>query len=218
MAKYLMMDSETAETPVVNGQLDVKNGQAYDLGLMVIDETGKIYDQISLVNEDVFFGMPESMAQAYYANKIPQYLDEMRKGTRKIVNTWQMYSIFRKMCREHDVTAVIAHNAIFDVNVLNATLRYQTKSKRRWFLPWRMEVIDTMKLARNTFATDPKYIEWCEENGYMTNHKTPRPRVTAEVLYKYITNDLQFEEAHTGLEDVKIEKEIFLKCLEKMGE
>lgn len=218
MPKFLFMDSETAETPLVDGQLDVKNGQVYDLGLMVIDENGKIYDQISMVNEDVFFGMPQSMQEAYYANKIPQYLEDMRMGTRKIVNTWQMYRIFHEMLQKYEVSAVVAHNAFFDLKVLNATMRYQTKSRCRWFTPWNIEIIDTMKLARNTFAKDPKYIGWCKENGFMTNHETPRPRLTAEILYKFITGDLQFEEEHTGLEDVKIETEIFLKCMERMGE
>ena len=97
-------------------------------------------------------------------------------------------------------------------------MRYQTKSRVRFFLPWGLKIIDTLALARNTFAKDPDYVRWCVENGFMTNHKTPRPRLTAEILYKYITGQEEFEESHTGLEDVKIEKEIYLKCLEKMGE
>ena len=218
MAKYLFMDGETAETPKINGQLDVANGQDYDLGLMVIDETGKVYEEISLINEDVFFGMPESMKNAYFADKIPQYLEDMRMGKHKIVNTWQMYRIFHEMCQKYEVEGVVAHNAFFDVKTLNATMRYQTKSRVRWFLPWGMKVIDTMALARNTFAKDPDYVAWCVENGYMTNHKVPRPRLTTEILYRYITGNNEFEESHTGLEDVKIEKEIFLKCLERMGE
>ena len=217
MAKYLFMDSETAETNVVDGQLDVANGQVYDLGLMVIDENGKVYDQISMVNEDVFFRMPESMRNAYFADKIPQYLVDIRMGKRKIVNSWQMYKIFAEMCRKYEVSAVVAHNAFFDVKVLNSTMRYQTKSRVRWFLPWGVEVIDTLKLARNTFATDPKYVEWCKENGYMTNHATPRPRLTAEILYRYITGDNEFIESHTGLEDVQIEADIFLK-MKELGE
>jgi len=218
MAKYLFMDSETAETNMIDGQLDVTNGQVYDLGLMVIDENGKIYDQISMVNEDVFFRMPQSMQEAYFADKIPQYLEDMRMGRRKIVNSWQMYKTFAEMCKKYDVTAVVAHNAFFDVKVLNSTMRYQTKSRVRWFLPWGMEIIDTLKLAREVFGTDPSYIEWCKENGYMTKHETPRPRLTAEILYRYITGDNDYIESHTGLEDVTIEKEIFLKCMEKMGE
>ena len=217
MPKYLFMDSETAETNMIDGQLDVANGQVYDLGLMVIDENGKVYDQISLVNEDVFFGMPQSMQEAYFPDKIPQYLEDMRKGKRKIVNSWQMYKIFTEMCQKYEVVAVVAHNSFFDVKVLTATMRYQTKSRVRWFLPWGTEIIDTLKLARNTFGKDPQYVQWCKDNGYMTKHETPRPRLTAEVLYRYITGNNSYEESHTGLEDVTIEKEIFLKCMERMG-
>ena len=218
MAKYLFMDGETAETPMVDGQLDVKNGQVYDLGLMVIDENGKVYDQISLVNQDVFFGMPESMKVAYYADKRPQYVKDILAGKRVLVDSWQMYRIFHEMCKKYEVSAIIAHNAFFDVKTLNATMRYQTKSRCRWFVPWGMEIIDTLKLARNTFGKDPDYVTWCEENGYMTNHSTPRPRLTAEILYRYITGDNSYMESHTGLEDVTIEKEIFKACMEKMGE
>ena len=218
MDKFLFMDCETAETNGLDGKVDAHNGQAYDLGLMVIDETGHVYEKVSLVNEDVFFGMPQSMNEAYYADKMPQYLDDMRMGKRKILNTWQMYRKFHELCQKYDIKGVIAHNAFFDVNALNATMRYQTKSKVRYFLPWGMKVIDTLALARNTFAKDPEYVAWCVENGYMTNHNVPRPRLTAEILYRYITGQEDFTESHTGLEDVEIEKEIYLKCLEKMGE
>ena len=218
MPKFLFMDGETAETPMVDGQLDVKNGQVYDLGLMVIDENGKVYDQISMVNRDVFFGMPESMKAAYYADKRPQYVKDILAGKRKLVDSWQMYKIFHEMCQKYEVSAVIAHNAFFDVLTLNATMRYQTKSRCRWFLPWGMEIIDTLKLARNTFAKDSEYVTWCKENGYMTNHSVPRPRLTAEILYRYITGDNSYVESHTGLEDVTIEKEIFKECMARMGE
>jgi DNA polymerase III alpha subunit (gram-positive type) len=209
------MDSETAETPKIDGQLDVGNGQVYDLGLMVIDDEGKIYEKISLINEDVFFRMPQSMQEAYFANKIPQYLEDMRMGKHKIVNSWQMYQIFHELCRKYNISAVVAHNAYFDIKALNATMRYQTKSRCRWFLPWGMEVIDTLKLARNTFAKDPQYVTFCKENGYMTNHEKPRPRLTAEILYKYITGCYEFEESHTGLKDVEIEAQIFMKMKQR---
>lgn len=212
---YLFMDSETAETPKIDGQLDVGNGQVYDLGLMVIDDEGKVYEKISLINEDVFFRMPQSMQEAYFANKIPQYLEDMRMGKHKIVNSWQMYRIFHELCQKYNISAVVAHNAYFDIKVLNATMRYQTKSRCRWFIPWGMEVIDTLKLARNTFAKDPQYVTFCKENGYMTNHEKPRPRLTAEILYKYITGCYEFEESHTGLEDVEIEAQIFMEMKQR---
>ena len=36
--------------------------------------------------------------------------------------------------------------------------------------------------------------------------------MTAEVIYRYLTQNLDFEEEHTGLEDVRIERKIFEYC------
>ena len=46
-----------------------------------------------------------------------------------------------------------------------------------------------------------------QKNGFVT--KNGQPKLTAEVLYRYISRDLKFSEKHTGLEDVKIERLIF---------
>jgi hypothetical protein len=46
----------------------------------------------------------------------------------------------------------------------------------------------------------------------MTKHKNPRVRLTAEILYRYITGNNDFIESHTGLEDVLIETKIMSHC------
>ena len=53
----------------------------------------------------------------------------------------------------------------------------------------------------------PMFARFCEVNGFVT--KNNKPQLTAEVLYRWITKDVDFVESHTGLEDVLIEKEIF---------
>ena len=58
----------------------------------------------------------------------------------------------------------------------------------------------------------PTYRRFCEENGFMTKHKTPQPQFTAEVLYRFISGNVDFIEEHTGLEDVLIETEILKYC------
>ena len=70
-----------------------------------------------------------------------------------------------------------------------------------------------MKMARDVILPMPTYRKFCEENGFMTKHSTPRPRLTAEVIYRYITKNVEFAEEHTGLEDVLIEAEIFKYCM-----
>jgi hypothetical protein len=39
-----------------------------------------------------------------------------------------------------------------------------------------------------------------------------RPRKTAEILYKFISQDVSFVEEHKGLEDVDIERQILAYC------
>lgn len=212
---YMVFDSEVCNCPKIDGQLDVQNGQVYDLGLQVIDKEGFVYFERSIINEDVFFGMPQAMQEAYFADKIPQYMEDIRLGKHLVLNTWQMYKMFREICGDFNIQACAAHNARFDLKVLNATLRYQTKSCRRWFFPYEMPIWDTMKMANDTICKQKRYIEFCKKNGYMTNHAVPQVRKTAEIIWQYLTDDLSFKEEHTGLADVTIEAQIFAECIKQ---
>jgi len=210
---YMVYDTEVANCPKIDGQLDVANGQVYDLGIQIVDKDGFVYDEYSIVNGDVFWGMPEAMKEAYFADKRPQYVADILAGKRKVMNTWQIYKLVRKLCEEYNIKACVAHNARFDIKALNATMRYQTKSRCRWFFPYEMPIWDTMKMANDTICKQKRYIEFCKENGYMTNHATPQVRKTAEILWRYLTDDVTFEEEHTGLADVTIEAQIFAECI-----
>lgn len=214
--KFLVVDCEACNCPKIDGQLDVKNGMAYDLGGQVIDEKGKVFEEFSFVIEDVFFGMPQAMSEAFFADKIPQYLVDMRMGRHQILNVTQASWYVRQLCVKYNIKCVVAHNAHFDVTVLNSTLRYHTQSRKRYFFPYGIRILDSMKIARQVLKGNKSYIEFCEANELMTNHVTPRPRFTAEALWRYMTQDVEFEELHTGLADVTIESGIFTKCLEAL--
>ena len=215
---FLVLDGETCNTPKVNGQLDVKNGQVYDLGGIVIDEYGDEKMRFSVVNKDVFYGMPAQMNEAFYSDKIPKYIEDINNNKRIVLDTWKIRRLVHDICKIYNVQAIVAHNAYFDVQTLNATLRYQTKSFKRYFLPYNIPVIDSLKVARKVYGKNEDYINFCQSNNYMTNNKVPRPRLTAEVLWKYISTDNEFIESHTGFEDAEIESKIFVKCLEILRE
>ena len=153
------------------------------------------------------------MRSAYYADKIPQYIKELADGSRKLKNTYEIRKILCDLCKKYDCKFIMAHNARFDYRACNNIQRWTTKSKYRYFFPRGVEIWDTLKMARDVLAEDDDYINFCVDNGYMTKHKTPRPQLTAEVIYRYITNDLDFIEEHTGLEDVLIENEIYKFCI-----
>ena len=101
--------------------------------------------------------------------------------------------------------------------MLNSTMRYQTKSKKRYFLPYNMPVIDTMKMAQNTICKTSEYVEFCKQNDLMTNHPTPRPRATAEAIWRFLTQNVDFQEEHTGVGDTAIEAAIYAYCQNYQG-
>ena len=200
---YIVFDTETTNglgDPIV-----------YDLGFAIIDKKGNIYETHSLIIREVFYGMKDLMQSAYYANKIPKYKEQIANGERKVVSLFEARKTFSEVCEKYNVKVAIAHNARFDYRSTSKTQRYLTKSKYRFFLPYGIELWDTMRMANDTICKQVTYKRWCLKNGYMT--KNNQVRKTAEILYRYISGQNDFVESHTGLEDVLIEKEIFVHCL-----
>lgn len=213
MAFYIGLDTETCNG-LDNGR-DLTQSLVYDLGLAVVDENGKVYETRSFVIYEIFVGMKDVMKEAYFADKIPQYEKDIKEGTRKLVRFSTARFALIDLMKKYNTNKVFAHNAQFDYRALLNTQRYTTCSKYRWFFPYGVKVIDTLEMSKKVFKKDEKYVDFCRSNGYMTKHKTPQVRLTAEILYRYITNENSFDESHTGLEDVLIEKEIFKSCYNK---
>ena len=200
---YLTVDTETAnglDDPIV-----------YDIGGCVHDKKGNVMETFSFIIYEVFYGMKDLMQSAYYADKIPKYQEQIDKGERKVVTYRTAKKYINELCKKYDVKAIVAHNARFDYRSTTKTQRYLTKSKYRFFLPYGIEIWDTMKMANDTICKQWSYKEWAYTHGYIT--KNGRVRKTAEILYRYISGDNNFKESHTGLEDVMIEKEIFAHCI-----
>ena len=200
---FIVFDTETAnglDDPIV-----------YDIGGAVVDKKGNVYETFSFVIYEVFCEMKDLMQSAYYAEKIPMYETQIANGERKIVKYSTAKKYINELARKYNIKAMVAHNARFDYRSTTKTQRYLTKSKYRWFIPYGVELWDTMKMANDTICKQVHYKEFCYSNGYLT--KNGRVRKTAEILYRYISGEHNFIESHTGLEDVMIEKEIFAHCM-----
>lgn len=211
----IMLDTETANTIETAKGLDMSNVFVYDIGWQVIDKRGKVYERKSYIVKDVFCQEQTLMQSAYYAKKIPQYMTDIVDGTREVAEWYTIRQDLWATMARYNTKTICAHNARFDYNATNITQRWLTKSRYRYFFPYNVEIWDTMKMANDVVAKTPTYIAFCQENGYMTKHKTPRPQVTAEVLYRYISCNKDFIESHTALEDVEIETQILAYCFRK---
>ena len=207
----MVLDTETANTiSTDDGKLDMSNVLFYDCGWAIVDTIGNTYATASYVNRDIFCNERELMQSAYYAKKIPQYLAEIQAGKRIMASQYEIHQAMLADMEKYHIKEVVAHNARFDVNALNGTQRYVTKSKYRYWFPYGTEIWCTMRMANDVIVKMPTYIKFCQEHGYVTS--TCRPRKTAEILYRFISGDNEFVESHTGLEDVEIEKQILFYC------
>ena len=200
--KFIVIDTETTNS--------LDDPITYDIGFVVMDTTGRVYEKKSYVVADIFLD-EELMASAFFKEKIPQYWEEIKAGKRELRRFDTIRRIFSQIVNKYDVKIISAHNARFDYRALNLTQRFLTSSKWRYFFPYGVEIWDTLKMARATLKHDAQFDQFCYDNEYLTQNL--RKRFNAETLYRFITNDVSFIESHTGLEDVEIEKEIFLFCI-----
>ena len=206
----IVLDTETANTICEGKKMDMSNVLVYDCGWAIVDTHGGVYLERSFINRDIFVYERELMESAYYARKIPQYVEEIRNGQRIMASTYEIRQQMLEDMALYGVTEAVAHNARFDYNALNITQRYTTKSAFRYWFPYGTEIWDTMKMARDVIHNMPTYRKFCEENDLLTANG--RLSTTAENLYRFIINNPDFEESHTGLEDVQIEREIMWYC------
>ena len=203
--KYLVLDVETANM--------VEDPLVYDIGFAIADNTGKIYEAYSFVISDIFFDMADIMETAYYAKKIPLYKERIRNNETKVIDFLGARWFILQLMKKYHCNTVMAYNAKFDVTALNTTLRYLTKSAKRWFFPYGTTVNCIWNMACQVLYTQKTFAKEAIKNEWYSNAKNLR--TSAEIGKNYIAKTTNFEEEHTGLSDVKIEIEIFAKCIKQ---
>ena len=200
--KFIVLDTETCNT--------IEQPLPYDIGWAVCDKKGRIYAERSYVISEIFLGMRDVMKSAYYANKIPKYWDDIKAGTRVVAGMWEIRRQLVADMKQYKTNIVCAYNMGFDKRALNNLMRYVSKSWKRWFFPFGTEYQCIWSLACQVILSRTTFIKFAEKNGFVS--EANNILTNAEITYRYITNTLDFQEEHTGLEDVKIEVEILKEC------
>ena len=103
---YLILDTETANT--------IDCPICYNIAWCIIDQHGNVYAQGSFINSDVFYGMVDLMQSAYYADKIPQYVEAIENGEITVASWYEIRKALHDMCAQYNIKAIMAHNARFD--------------------------------------------------------------------------------------------------------
>ena len=198
----LVIDTETCNS--------VEQPLPYDIGYAICDRSGDIVLKRSFVVAETFLDMKDVMKSAYYAEKIPRYWEDIKNGTRQIKSFWNIRKQVIADMKKYKVKKVGAYNMSFDKRALNNLARYSTKSFIRWFFPFGTEFFCIWSCACQTLLNTATYIKFAEQNGLVSC--ADNVLTSAESCYKFLTQNLNFKESHTGLEDVEIEVEILARC------
>ena len=199
---YLVIDTETCNT--------VEQPLPYDIGFAICDKMGNITEERSYVVAETFLDMKDTMKSAYFAEKIPQYWEDIKNGSREIKSIYKIRKEVKDLMNKYNVKKVGAYNMGFDKRALNNVMRYTTKSFCRWFFPFGTEFFCIWHLATQTLLQQKTFFKMAEKNDWFS--EKGNLLTNAEVTYNYIKKMSDFKEEHKGLEDVRIEIEIMAHC------
>lgn len=200
--RFIVLDTETANS--------VNHPLAYDVGFCVMDRKGNIFAEYSLVVYNIYVEEKEMMKTAYYAEKLPKYELKLKTGERKMVTLYTVRKLILDLMEEHKTNIVYAYNMNFDRRALNNTQSWTTDNRYKYFFPYGTEFRCIWNMACQLLLARPSYIKFALKNNFIS--EKGNIKTSAECCYRYLKNNPDFQEEHQGIDDVKIEAEILLKC------
>lgn len=211
MRKFIVLDTEGVNDGKPNTNSLGANALVYDVGLVVADRQGNIYDRFSIVNTDVFY-QNSLMESAYYHEKIPQYIEGIGENWEPM--SWlQIVNLMRDLVMDYQVRDIWAYNVSYDQAATNYTTAKASNGFRRFFAPYGTRYRDVWDYAGSTLCATKKYVEWCIENGFVS--ASGNPSTNADTVGKYLRGSMEYKEQHTALSDAEDELYILLAAMKR---
>lgn len=215
--KYLMfIDTETI------GSLFVQESVLpFEIGMKVYDlENQKIVKEKSYLVRK-FFNNKYIMLSTFSATKYPNYFEKLENDKRyKTMSVNDISKDIEKTIQRYGIKIMVAHNGNFDKTAMARLFEdFETSNPFK-----KLDLLDTMEISKIiTFSKD--YANYCIKNKDILNSikdscfitNSGRVRTTAQAIYSYLIQNPNFEESHTGLEDIDIEIEIFKASYQSLG-
>lgn len=190
---YCIIDTETANMTDV-----------YNMGLVIFTKKELLFAR-EYVNIDVFDN-DDVMNNAYYLYKKPLYreMDVVYNTTKGIIRD------FAVLLNKFHVTHLLAYNLEFDVR----SLTYTANKYANINLSWKnMKMVDIMRNSVETLCVSRNYKKFCNTYGYKTEKGNYQYK--AETIIRYLTDNVQYDEQHTALQDCIDEMYIFQRLLKR---
>lgn len=187
--------------------LDVEGAsicRPYNVGYVVTDKDGNIYHSRSVAIHPCIMENLQRKALVGCEKMTHKNIEEIESDSlRKYEHYYsieEFFEVFKNDMEKFGIKTIWAYKVSFDKGRMNALFENHLEYMNSF------EWLDIMTAILFTKLLKKKYIKFCRKNGFVT--EKGNIQTTAEVVYRYLFNNLDFVEEHTGLADVMIEKEI----------
>ena len=194
---YLILDTETT-----NG---LAYPLAYDIGFTIIDRQGRVYEKKSYVVQEIFDNS-DLMDTAYYKEKMPLYNTDIEKKLAYKKRLLTIRQDIETILNKYNIKEMYAYNCGFDKRALKNTTARINCDRFYGFFFRKIDYNCIWHMACKVLCKSRNYKKFCTDNDYISekgNYKT-----SAEIVYRYLTKDTNFNEQHRGLADSNIESKI----------
>lgn len=200
---YMVLDTETASTSRV----------PFDIAYTIVDRKGNVVEAANFFVNEIFnspLGKHLVSLDDFSRGKSKFYFDHAATHAEMV----QPFATVQKRLRdavEKYNCVVVAYNAEFDYKALNNFSL--SLGCGETFFTTETEIWDLWNIALHTLCNSRRYVKFANENDFTSDKGNLK--TSAEVVYRYITQNVEFVEAHTALADTEIEAAILTACLKR---
>lgn len=186
----------------------------YNVGYIVCDLYGNIYRKRSFALLPCIWENIQAMVRSHQAEdmtkaNVQEILQDIRKPKPlrkyKPISPEKFTEIFETDIHNFKIKRLFAYNVIFDKGSIQRLIGIDK------FLELNLEYCDIMSGIVQTKLLTEKYLYFCLDNNFLTDKGNFQTK--AEVAIKYLTNNLNYKEEHTGLADVLDEHFLLMEAI-----
>lgn len=125
------------------------------------------------------------------------------KNSRKLepVSAQAIQEEMKEMLERYNCKTLAGYNARYDrIALQNIGIDFVTAE---WW--------DIHRMTKSVIVPRKTYQRFCVKHGYLT--KTGQPKSTAEIVGKYLKQNVGYVQSHNGLPDCELESQIMAACI-----
>jgi hypothetical protein len=179
----------------------------YNIGYIIADTKGNIIAEKSFALPSCIW---ENLKNCFCAKEmthknIEEILADEKREKYRYISVEDCKDEIIEDIKEYNVSEIWAYNVAFDKGALQRLFGndfYKLEELCSFYDIWSAIIY--------TKLVNKKFVRYCKKNGFLT--ESGNCKTSAEVVYGYLFNQPNFVEEHTGLADVKIEYQTYLKA------